>query len=248
MQTTDASGTAASWRVSPRSGAPSAHPATPRLVAARGKSPASGCRSLGALKAQTPAELSRSGERAIRGQDSPLYLEFLKKASPTRPTHSSVLGAVARGSTALANRSGKARDVRRGELEGIATKYKGISNFNEFHALCDGFQNGQLKVTELEDLYLRGKISTSVTYIKRYVYGLRDPKHPDSWLIQPGQWKAMTEEGARSINAEAREDTMLLGLEAEEFMVHFIVRCHRRKKGLTEREIKMWARAQVAAF
>ena len=41
------------------------------------------------------------------------------------------------------------------------------------------------------------------------------------------------------------DDVMLLGIEAEEFMLHMIVRCHTRKKGLTEREIKMWARAQV---
>jgi len=195
--------------------------------------------------AQTPAELARSGKKTARGEASKKYLEFAARPSPTRPTHSTVLGAVARGSTALANRSGKAREVRRGELEGIGTKYKGISNFPEFLELCELFQAGQLKKAEIIDLYQRGKIVTSITCITKNVYGVRDPEHPENWLIEPGRWRNLTENSARAFKVESMDDTMLLGMEAEEVMVHVIVRCHRRKKGLTEREIKMWARAQV---
>ena len=191
------SGAAAPSR-SPRGrGGGSTQPSTPQLAAARGKSPASGCRSLGSLKAQTPAALIRSGKRAARGEPSAKYLEFGDRPSPTRPTHSSVLGAAARGSTALATRSGKAREVRRGELEGIGTKYKGISNFSEFLELCELFETSQLKKKEIEDLYKRGKIETTLTSITRYVYGLRDPEHHETWLIEPGRWRTLTEEGAR---------------------------------------------------
>lgn len=38
---------------------------------------------------------------------------------------------------------------------------------------------------------------------------------------------------------------MLVGSEAEEVMLHVILRCDRRKKGLTVPEIKTWARDQV---
>ena len=240
-QTTRTAGTAASWRASPR-GVDTPAQASPSIIlAVQQVTKASGGRALMSIKAQTPVELSRSTDSSKRGEPTAKYLELVERPSPVRPTHHIVLAIGSKAQT----RSKDARGVRRGELDGIKSTYSGISNLDEFLELCEAFSSGKLKTTELEDLFLRGKISTSVTTVKRHVYGLRDPKKPEEWKISPGAWKSMTKESLSASKLLKIDDTMILGLEAEEFMVHFLVRCHLRKKGFTDIEIKMWARAQV---
>jgi len=118
------------------------------------------------IKAQTPVEVSRSTELSKRGEPTAKYLELVERPSPVRPNHHIVLAIGSKAQT----RSKDARGVRRGELDGIKSTYSGISNLDEFLELCEAFSSGKLKITELEDLFLRGKISTSVTTVKRHVY------------------------------------------------------------------------------
>ena len=173
---------------------------------------------------------------APRGQHTPAYDEWAAAPSPTKPTHTLVL---TNASKQKATRSDGVREPHRGELEGISAKYKGISDLAEFKKLCGQLDRGELKWTEHTELYARGKISTSKTTIIRYVKGEPDPKYKTRWLVKPGAYKTMEAPPGLS------DAKLLLGLEAEELMVHIAVRCFRRKKGLTERDIKMWARAQV---
>ena len=121
-------------------------------------------------------------------------------------------------------RSDEARAPRRGELEGIKASYKGISDFEEFHRLCRLLDAKEIKTRELEDLYKRGKVVTSFGTVKRYVYGERGAS-PGEWKTEP---KAYLKMSAESYQAEKLTDKwMLLGLDAEEFMVDVILRCHR---------------------
>eukprot|EP00966_Prymnesium_polylepis_P321730 7378033-Prymnesium_polylepis.1 len=159
------------------------------------------------------AARQRKAPAAPRGQHTPAYYEWLEQPSPQKPSHTTVL---TKKSKVKETRSDGARDVRRGELEGVPAQYKGISDFDEFQKLCSQIDKGELKWTELKELYSRGKIVTTES-------------------------KMTGDSASRSLN----EEYMLLGTEAEALMIHVIVRCHRRKRGLTEREIKMWARAQA---
>jgi hypothetical protein len=184
------------------------------------------------------AARQRKAPAAPRGQHTPAYYEWLEQPSPQKPSHTTVL---TKKSKVKETRSDGARDVRRGELEGVPAQYKGISDFDEFQKLCSQIDKGELKWTELKELYSRGKIVTTESTINRSVNG-EPSKDKLGWRIEPRAYLKMTGDSAsRSLN----EEYMLLGTEAEALMIHVIVRCHRRKRGLTEREIKMWARAQA---
>jgi hypothetical protein len=176
---------------------------------------------------------------APRGQHTAAFEEWVQKPSPQKPTHTSVL---TKQSKQKDTRSDNTRAVRRGELEGVSTKYQGISDFDEFYKLCSQIDNGELKWAELKELRARGKISTSEGTITRYTKGA-PTKDKLGWAVEPRAYLKMTAEARPEM--KLIDKTMLLGAEAEELMVHVIVRCSRRKKGLTERDIKMWARAQV---
>ena len=177
---------------------------------------------------------------ARRGQSTELFKELMAKASPERPTHAVVL---AKPSKQKATRSDGQRPVRRGELEGVAAKYAGIQDLTEFKLLCEALTERRIKKREIEEAYHRGKIVSNPGSIFDHVYGRPDKNDRSKFRILPGAWKTLTEADVAA--KEPCDDKMLLGLDAEEFMVHLIVRCHRRKKGLTEQEIKTWARSQV---
>lgn len=182
----------------------------------------------------------RAAPAARRGEHTALFEELVSKASPPKPTHSTVL---ARPSKQVATRTDLQRSVRRGELDGVHAKYAGITDLAEFKRLCTALDSNQIKKREIEELYKRGKIATNASAIFDHVYGRCDKKDRSTWRIRPGAYKELSEEQIRL--SRTYDEQMLLGLEAEELMAHVIVRCHRRNKGLTESEIKLWARAQV---
>mmetsp|Transcript_30536 Transcript_30536/g.97493 ORF Transcript_30536/g.97493 Transcript_30536/m.97493 type:complete len:306 (+) Transcript_30536:147-1064(+) len=165
--------------------------------------------------------------------------ETINPPQAARPTHASELTKSAKSK---ATRSDGVRAVRRGELDGISTKYKGIDDLSEFKMLCSELEKGNIKHREIDDLYRRGKISAVSQTVKDYVSGRADKKDKTKWFIRPGAWRDFQafEDGDRR---SSTDDYMLLGHEAEEMMLHVILRCHRRKKGLNEKVVKMWARA-----
>ena len=175
-----------------------------------------------------------------RGAPTELYLELSSCPTPPRPTHRQQLTKSAKK---RASRADTTRDARRGELEGMPGKYAGIQDFGELIRLCTALDAHKIKTRELVDLYNRGKIGTPPTRIKEYVYGAPYRKDPSTYRIAPGAYKSL--QADELSKKQIDDDSLLLGLEAEEYMLHFIVRVFRRKKGLTEREIKLWARAQV---
>ena len=61
------------------------------------------------------------------------------------------------------------------------------------------------------------------------------------WKIPPLAYESLTE----TTLAERRDDDMLLGIKAELFMADDVIRLCLRKKGMTDKEIKEWARAQI---
>ena len=185
----------------------------------------------------------RAAPAARRGEHTELYLELASKASPPQPTHAAVL---AKPSKQKATRTDKQRSVRRGELEGVHAKYAGITDLAEFKRLCQALDSNKIKKREIEELWKHGKIATNASAIFDHVYGRADKKDRTKWHIRPGTYKELTEAGISL--SRVSEDQMLLGLDAEELMAHVIVRCHRRKKGLTESEIRLWARAQVCVL
>lgn len=175
-----------------------------------------------------------------RGQRSELFLELESRASPLKPSHAIVL---AKPSKQKATRTDNARPARRGELDGIQAKYAGINDYDELVRLCSALRNGQIKTRELEELYRRGKIGVAPTRVKEFVYGRVHHNDKSKWSIHPNAYLALSKEDI--MLPSVPDELMLLGQEAEDVMAHTVVRLHRRKKGLTENEIKMWARAQV---
>ena len=200
---------------------------------------------VGEVRAETREEVSvdtrlGSAPAARRSwQHTEAFDRFVQRPSPTKPSHTI---ALTKSSKAKATRSDDVRAVRRGELEGIPIKY-GIKNFEEFKELCALLDSGSIKRTEIDELFHRGKIVTSSSQVKRYVYGEPNSKDKATWRIKPKAYLEMTQ--TEMPQMKLCEPMMLLGLEAEAVMLHIIVRVFRRKKGFTEREISMWARAQV---
>ena len=182
----------------------------------------------------------RAAPAARRGEHTAFFEELVSKASPPRPTHSIVL---AKPSKQKETRTDLVRSVRRGELDGVPSKYAGITDLAEFKRLCAALDAKEIKKREIEELWQRGKIATNASAIFDHVYGRPDRKDRSKWRIRPGAYKGLSE--ANIGLSQTQDERMLLGLEAEELMAHVIVRCHRRKKGLTESEIRLWARAQV---
>jgi len=193
--------------------------------------------------AETALTASKPKQAAPRGQPSAAFLRLVERSSPTKPTYTSVLTKAS--GKEKETRSDGARLVRRGELEGISAKYTGIADYDEWRELCELLDENQIKVRELEELRQRGKISTAPKMVKRFVYGERDSTQVGAWKVEPRAYRTMAPENVKM--AKVDDNRLLLGIEAEEFMVHVIMRCHTRKKGLTEQEIKMWARAQARA-
>jgi len=127
-----------------------------------------------------------------------------------------------------ATRSDGVRAVRRGELDGISTKYKGIDDLGEFKMLRSELENRKIRHREIDGLYRCGKTSTVSQTVKDYVSGRADKKDKAKWFIRPGAWRdhQASKDGDRR---SSTDDYMLLAHEAEEMMLHVILRCHRRK-------------------
>ena len=89
---------------------------------------------------------------------------------------------------------GQLREVRRGELEGIKSKYGKIANFDELVMLCAALDAGRIKKREIDELYRRGKIETNTSCVVSYVYGR--PHHADksTFSIPPKAYLTLTAE------------------------------------------------------
>ena len=112
--------------------------------------------------------------------------------------------------------------------------------------LCEHYRSGELQRRELDQLYERGKIKHTPVTITRYVNGFKGPASASGvreWKIEPLAYEKLTDD---TLTARRDED-MLLGIEAELFMADTTIRLCRRKKGLTDKEITEWARAQISA-
>ena len=117
---------------------------------------------------------------------------------------------------------------------------------SDFKELCDHLRYGRLRRCELNELYERGKIKHAPITINRYVNGFKGPASASGvreWKIEPLAYEKLTDD---TLTAR-RDEEMLLGVEAELFMADITIRLCRRKKGLTDKEIKEWARAQIFA-
>ena len=199
----------------------------------------------GSRSASAPARAGAggTGKRAVRSDAFRALASAIR--SPTAPKVSDLVNGPSKSTKTRAG-SVPVRNLRRGEFEGVASKYA-RGSFDEFKDICrrltdkDLDPEEQLTHSGVKDLCGKDKIGTKYGTIRNYIYGVKKPD--GTYLIAPGAWETMT---AWKTTADKHASQRLINEEEEEFLLHVVVRAARSKHGLSEQLLKSCARKIVS--
>eukprot|EP00966_Prymnesium_polylepis_P063097 1464778-Prymnesium_polylepis.1 len=216
--------------------------------AGQGNSPLAQCDKSRANPERTPESVLRTtlpgkvaaARPAQALYSSETYLKYAMVEPAARPTIRNVLTAA---NKQRPTKSDQVPAPKRGELAGVPGKNQGFRHdIPGFKKICGELDQKKLAPCEIKRLSQEHRLPFAASTIMDYVYGKRVTTKAGAveWKIQPKAYLTLTEGNP----LEVYDSMMLLPMSAQLVMISIIIRLARRRNGLTEEEIKQWARTQ----